>query len=278
MPILVSGEYDFTKHMFFYSNIEPIYFLLPFIGFTIGLFGTMAGGGGGFFFLPLLTLLIGAPAQTAVITSLVATLPICIAGTYGHYRKRNIDFRIGALFIIAGIIGAFIGAGITGMISTHQLKIAFGIYSVLIAVNMVLSAKKNNQPTHENGMQRKKRASKIVRSSFFGLFAGTITGTFGTSGTAPVLAGLFTMRIPLKMVIGTSLMVVLVNTTFAIGAHLLVGKTDLTLVYFLTSGSIAGALLGPKLLAKIKTDNSENKVRYIYALVMVLIGLLMIIR
>ena len=264
--------------MIFHSSIEPIYFLLPLVGLIIGLFGSMLGGGGGFFFLPILTLLLGVPAQTAVITSLVATLPICIVGSLGHYRKGNIDFRIGVLFAFAGIVGAFIGAGITSMISSGQLKVSFGIYSVLIALNIVISTwRKKRDETNGAEQQKISEFVKIVKGSFFGLFAGTITGTFGTSGTAPVLAGLFTMRMPLKLVIGTSLLVVLANTVFAVGAHLLVGKIDLTLVCFLTAGSIIGALIGPKLLSKVKIDNSENKVRYWYAVIMVALGVLMII-
>lgn len=263
--------------MIFHSPIEPIYYLLPLVGLIIGLFGTMLGGGGGFFFLPVLTLVIGVPAQTAVITSLVATLPICIVGTLGHYHKGNIDFRIGLLFIIAGIIGAFIGAGITSRISANQLKVSFGVYSIFIALNIVFSIWRKKRAESNGLKQTLSRIVKVGKASFFGLFAGTITGTFGTSGTAPVLAGLFTMRIPLKLVIGTSLIVVLLNTIFAVGAHFLVGKIDLTLVYFLTAGSVVGALLGPKFLSKMKTDNSENKVRYIYAIVMVALGILMMV-
>lgn len=60
------------------------------------------------------------------------------------------------------------------------------------------------------------------------------------------------MRIPFKMVIGTSLLAVLVNTIFAVGAHFIVGKIDLTLVIFLTAGSTLGAIIGPRLLAKSK--------------------------
>lgn len=263
--------------MIFHSPIETMYYLLPLVGLIIGLFGTMLGGGGGFFFLPILTLLLNVQAQTAVITSLVATLPICIVGSFGHYRKRNINFRIAAMFALAGIVGAFIGAGITSRISANQLKISFGIYSVLIALNIAYSAwQKKRMDANGAEQQNNSGLVKIAKGSFFGFFAGTITGTFGTSGTAPVLAGLFTMRIPLKLVIGTSLLVVLANTIFAVGAHLLVGKIDLTLIYFLTAGSIIGALLGPKLLSKVKTDNSENKFRYLYAIIMVALGILMI--
>ncbi|NQU53314.1 MAG: sulfite exporter TauE/SafE family protein [Bacteroidetes bacterium] len=263
--------------MIIHSSIEPIYYLLPLLGLIIGLFGTMLGGGGGFFFLPILTLVVEVPAQTAVITSLAATLPICIVGTLGHYRKGNINFRIGFMFATAGLVGAFIGAGITSRISAEQLKVSFGIYSVLIALNMLVSTWRKKQ-AEANGTEKQIDSGiiQIGKGSFFGFFAGTITGTFGTSGTAPVLAGLFTMRIPLKLVIGTSLMVVLVNTVFAVGAHFLVGQIDLTLVCFLTAGSIIGALLGPRVLSKVKIEKSENNIRYWFAAVIVVIGVLMI--
>ncbi len=264
--------------MFFYSPIEPIYFILPILALIIGLFGTMLGGGGGFFFLPILTLLLKVPAQTAVITSLVATLPICIFGSLGHYRKNHIDFKTAQIFVISGIIGAFAGATIANSISDSLLKTTFGIYSILIALNMIFNAWKDQKNNENNGEELKPAGIiKVIKGSFFGVAAGTITGTFGTSGTAPVLAGLFSMRIPIKMVIGTSLLIVLVNTIFATGAHFLVGKIDLTLVFFLTAGSTIGAIAGPRLLAKIKIDKSENKAKYGYALVMIAIGILMII-
>jgi uncharacterized membrane protein YfcA len=255
-----------------FSEIQNIYFILPILGFIIGLFGTMVGGGGGFFFLPILTLLLKVPAQTAVITSLSATLPICIVGSLGHYRKNNIDFKVAVLFMVTGIIGAFIGAEITNRISDLALKTAFGVYSILIAFNMVFSAGKKGKKTRISP-----RSLKSLTGSLFGMAAGLITGTFGTSGTAPVLAGLFSMKIPFRMVIGTSLLVVLVNTIFAVGAHFIVGKIDLTLVIFLTAGSTLGAIPGPRLLAKIQIDKSENKAKYAFAIIMVAIGILMIL-
>ncbi|WP_346863128.1 sulfite exporter TauE/SafE family protein [uncultured Draconibacterium sp.] len=263
--------------MFEFSQIESVYYLLPLIGLLIGFFGTILGGGGGFFILPILTLLIGVPAQTAVITSLAATLPICIVGSLGHFNKGNIDFKVGLKFALAGIFGAFIGASITSIITADQLRISFGIYSIVIASNLFISTWKRKRA--ENNKTRKQVLtgfSRNIQSSVFGFFAGTITGTFGTSGTAPVLAGLFAIRLPFKLIIGTSLLVVLSNTFFAVGAHALIGKIDLTLICFLTAGSVIGAVIGPKFLSKIKTDKSENKLRYLYAAIIVMLGTLMI--
>jgi len=262
--------------MMFHSSIEPLYYVLPLIGLVVGLFGTMLGGGGGFFFLPVLTILLKVPAQTAVITSLVATVPICLVGSLSHYRRNNIDFRLAAIFAVSGIAGAFAGAGITSLVSSAQLKVSFGIYAVLIALHLAYHTWQG-EDAEATGNKAPAGTLKSAKGSFYGLFAGIITGTFGTSGTAPVLAGLFSMHIPVKMVIGTSLLIVMVNTLFATGAHFLIGRIDLTLVYFLTSGSAIGALAGPGILAKIRTDRSGNRIRYGYAAVMLALGIIMVV-
>jgi len=265
--------------MIFCSEYETIYLILPLIGFVIGLFGTMVGGGGGFFFLPVLTLIIGAPAHVAVATSLTATLPVGIVGTFGHYRGGNVDWKTGRIFIVAGIVGALAGAVITGILSSKQLKVAFGIYSILIALNMSYSTwRKRKVEKQGHRLKALSARGRVLRGSFFGFFGGAISGTFGTSGTAPVMAGLFSMRIPLKMVIGTSLLVVLVNSVFAAGAHFVVGQIDLMLVAFLTSGSTIGAILGTTWLARARVEKAENNIRHVYALIMIAIGVLMILK
>ncbi len=85
------------------------------------------------------------------------------------------------------------------------------------------------------------------------------------------------LRMPLKLVLGTSLFVVLFNTCSALGAHVLVGKVDLTLVFFLACGSIIAALLGPRFLSHLKVDKAEGQVRIWYAAAMVVSGIFMIV-
>ena len=255
-----------------------MYLWLPLIGFVVGLWGSMLGGGGGFFFIPVLTLLFKVPAQIAVATSLAASIPICISGSLGHYNNGNIYLRLGFLFSSAGIAGAFIGAKLTSVMTSGQLKISFGIYSIIIAIIMIRGRLKEKR-SENKGMEIPEVTliKKITSGSLFGLLSGIITGTFGTSGTAPVQAGLFAMRMPAKLVVGTSLIVSTVNTLFGLGGHFLVGEIDLTLVYFLTTGAIIGALLGPKILAGIKIGRADGPIRIWYALSMIIFGIIMII-
>ena len=240
----------------------------------------MLGGGGGFFFLPVLTLGFNVAAQTAVMTTLAATLPICIVGSWRHFKEGHINIKIGVILAFAGIAGAFLGAYITRIITPEQLKTSFGIYTILIALNILITSWRETKTNklNEESPGKKSQILRKVKSEFFAFTAGIITGTYGTSGTAPILASLFNLRIPVKMVIGTSLLVVLVNTLFAISAHLFVSSIDMTLVAFLTSGSALGAVIGAKMLAKSKIEKSGNLVQCIYASVMMATGLLMITR
>ncbi|OQC40215.1 MAG: Sulfite exporter TauE/SafE [Bacteroidetes bacterium ADurb.Bin037] len=124
--------------MIFHSTFEYAYLWLPFLGLIVGFLGSFTGGGGGFVFIPLLTIFFKTPPQIAVASSLAATLPICLAGAYGHYKKKNLDLRIGLIFAAAGIFGALLGARIANMITAKQLRVSFGIYSIIIAVIMYL--------------------------------------------------------------------------------------------------------------------------------------------
>lgn len=166
--------------MIFHSAIEPIYFLLPVIGLVVGLFATVLGGGGGFFFLPVLTLVLDVPAQTAVITSLVATLPIGFVGVLGHHKKGNVDFRMGAVFSIFGVVGAFAGAYYTSKIDTELLQHCFGIYTWFLAINIIYGSLKKVK-NNDVGVMNRNDYTRNIKSALFGFFGGTISGSFGTS-------------------------------------------------------------------------------------------------
>ena len=265
--------------MIFHSAFEYIYLWLPLVGVIVGLIGTLiGGGGGGFFFIPILTILFGVPAQVAVATSLAATLPICIVGTIGHYRNNNIDVRLGLVMAAAGILGALGGASFTSLITHQQLIICYGASAILVALPMIRSIMKKKKD-EANGIQKPEvsKFERMAKGTLYGFLAGVVTATFGVTGATQAQAGLFAMRKPLKVVIGTSLMVVMANTASALGAHFLVGQIDLTLVYFLTAGTILGALVGPKWLRDVRLERIDGPIRFWYALGMILFGIIMII-
>ena len=265
--------------MVFHSAFEIYYLWLPIIGFIIGMLASLIGSGGSFFVLITLLLVFNVSPQIAVATSLAATLPVCLIGSIRHFHYGNINLRMGLLFGVAGVAGALLGAQVTGLISPTELKISFGIYIFVLALKMFFDyqQKKKSKDNNLSSGKIKLNARRISIGSVYGFMGGIVTGTFGTSGAAPVLAGLLSLRVPVKQVAGTSLLVILVYTVFALSAHFVVGKVDLTLVYFLASGATLGAFSGPRLLSGVSLGGKESSVRLWYAVGLAIIGVVMII-
>ena len=264
--------------MYFWSEFQQSYLWLPFIGFAVGILASMIGSGGGFFFPLILILFFSIPAQVAVPTSLAASLPLAVSGTIGHYHNNNIHRRLGLVFAISGILGAVAGAWITRLLTPPQLKTVFGIYSIFLAGVIILNnfRKKTGNDT-ETQYSRKLTGEKIAKGSVFGLVGGIISGTFGTSGSMPVIGGLMVLRTPLRLVVGTSLMVVMVNTVSGLAGHFLLGKIDILLVLLLTAGSIIGAAIGPHLLAKVNLDKAEKPAKFAVAVMVIVSGIILIV-
>lgn len=261
--------------MIFYSEFQQSYLLLPLVGLIVGMLATMIGSGGGFFFPLILILFFGTSSHVAVATSLA--LPLCIVGSIGHYRRGNIHSKLLLVFGAAGILGAVAGAWITQQMESEQLKMAFGVYSLVLAAVIYLNnRKKKKHELYTEEEQKRLKRGVYTQGTAYGFAGGIISGTFGTSGSAPVPAGLVALNTPIKVVIGTSLVVGIINTVSALAGHVLLGEIDVTLVLFLTAGTVLGAATGPRLLEKIKLERSEGNIRSWFALVIFIFGWILI--
>jgi uncharacterized protein len=255
---------------------DPSFLWLPFIGFAIGILVTMFGGGGGFFYVPILTLLFHVPTQLAAATSLAATIPTVIVGSIEHYRKGNINLQIGAIFGVSGLVGALAGAYLSNLISSVLLQKLFGAYAILLTIPMVLTSRKRSRKKGGKGINPQPlKISKIILSSFFGVLSGIMAGLFGTSGTATIVAGLYILDLPVTVVIGTSVLVVLFNALSGFVGHLITGQFNLMLVLFLGIGSVLGAFVGPRLLARINVETLEKIYGVLFILLVIGFGLIM---
>ncbi|HSO21956.1 MAG TPA: sulfite exporter TauE/SafE family protein [Chondromyces sp.] len=107
------------------------YVLMVLGGVLIGVGASFSGLGGGFLMVPLL-LLLGYPAQKAVGTSFLAILVISISALVAHNKLANVDYRIGILLGLGGIIGAQIGPRLVEHVSTASFKRIFA--GILVAL------------------------------------------------------------------------------------------------------------------------------------------------
>ena len=252
---------------------------LPLVGLLIGLLVTMFGGGGGFFYVPILTLVFRLPTQIAVATSLAATIPTAIVGSVEHYRKGNLNLRVGLIFGVASLAGALVGAYVSNLVSSVMLKKLFGAYALALIIPMALTSKKRlKEPGGTAGSSQPLTGKKIALSSFFGTLSGIMSGLFGTSGTASIIAGLYLLDLPVTMVVGTSVLIVLFNVATGFIGHLLVGQFNMIVLLLLASGSTIGAFLGPRLLAKINVRTLDKVYGVVFILIVIAFGVIMLVK
>lgn len=117
--------------------MEWVKFVL--LGILVGVGASFTGLGGGFLMVPLLIYL-GYQAQQAVGTSFLAILVISISALVAHQKLHNVNYKLGLLLGIGGIIGAQIGARLLEHIDTYVFKKIFAF--VLMGLACYLFFKK----------------------------------------------------------------------------------------------------------------------------------------
>lgn len=111
--------------------------LLVLAGLGIGVAASFTGLGGGFLMVPLL-LFLGYQAQKAVGTSFLAILVISLSALLAHNKLANVDWRVGALLGLGGILGAQIGPRLVEQVSTDSFKKIFAAVLVGLAAYLFL--------------------------------------------------------------------------------------------------------------------------------------------
>ncbi|MEQ1501985.1 MAG: sulfite exporter TauE/SafE family protein [Myxococcota bacterium] len=218
----------------------PALALSVFVGLSLGLLG----GGGSILTTPILLYVIGAEADQAIATSLVVVGITSLAGVVQHARVDNVDWRSGLTFGAAGMAGAF--AGGTG---AHLVppRILLGMFATVMAITAVGMYRGRREPApgeiHAHG---------TVRFLLDGLAVGTVTGLLGAGGGFVIVPALCLLGgLPIKRAVGTSLLVIAMNT-FAgyLGQSAHVG-IDPMVAGGMSIAAVSGSLVGMRLSQRI---------------------------
>ncbi len=273
-------------------------------GGVVGLLSGLVGVGGGFLITPLL-IFIGVPPIVAVATGAAQIVGTSAAGSYAHWRLGNIDFKMGLVLLLGSWTGGGLGVyvakllqqgGHFGNIVTFLYVVLLGIVgtSMLIeSVGAVRGAGKPGKPKAQGGGLGARLAAAVARLPWqmdfpisrlrisalipllLGVSVGVLTSLMGVGGgfiMVPVM--IYMLKMPTKVVVGTSLFQLLFTT--AVVASMQAGvnhAVDPFLALTLILGSAFGTQWGSRLSVKLPGE----RLRLVLALVVVAVTVKMLV-
>jgi len=238
------------------------------IGLVTGSITTMLGIGGGLIILPVLLYLTNVELRIATAISAVQVFFASSFGTLFNRAQKTINFRYALIFGVSSGITYFFGSYFTRLIPENIIKIIY-LCSVILAL-VLFFIKRNNNENNNLELAAKRIPKKVdyFKVIPIALFAGFSFGILGVGGGflyVPLLMLLFDL--PLKVAIGTSLMIVLCNAIPGITGKLLSIRFDIFIGLAVAAGAIAGSRIGTYLSKRV----SERIIKIIFALLLAVI-------
>jgi hypothetical protein len=215
-------------------------------GFVAGAVSGAFGVGGAILTTPATQVVLGQPPLVAVGTPLPAVLPTALSGMQAYRRAGQLDFRAVRWAALPGAAGAAAGAALTGVIDAHILLLATAalIAWQAIRVGRGAGARDPDQP--------EARPSRGALAAT-GVVAGLASGLLGIGGgvvLVPVMTGV--LHMPLKRVLGTSLVIIAVMVVPGTIVHAALGHINWAVCLWLSIGSIPGAIVGSRWTVRVK--------------------------
>jgi hypothetical protein len=109
------------------------------IGLCAGIVSGLFATGGGMIVVPALVYLLGMDESRARATSLFVILPMVITSGIFYFKNNYIDWKIGILCAIGGMIGGFFSSKYLKKIPEIYLKISFTIFLIYVSVKMIIA-------------------------------------------------------------------------------------------------------------------------------------------
>ncbi|WP_040337046.1 sulfite exporter TauE/SafE family protein [Candidatus Blastococcus massiliensis] len=241
------------------------------LGLVIGALVGLLGGGGSILAVPALVYVAGQDLQQAVATSLVVVGITSVVAVLPRLRARQIGWRIGLLFGAAGAVTAFAGAAVNRLLPDAVTLSLFAALMVGAGLRMLQEEPSIGTACAVDGGAVNWRRC-LPRTLAGGLVVGFLTGLLGVGGgflIIPVLV--LALGLPMATAIGTSLVVVAINSAAGFAAHAGETTLDVPVTVAFTAAAVAAALVAGRLAARTDTDRLR---RWFAWLVLAVAGLI----
>jgi uncharacterized membrane protein YfcA len=253
------------------------------IGTSVGFLSGMFGVGGGFLITPLLIFL-GIQPGIAVATGANQIVGSSIAGLIPHWRRGNVDLKMGTVLLAGGVLGSGFGVwlfsflrslGQIDLVITLSYIIFLGLVGTLMLVESLRAMRRQaRKSSGTGGMKRRRRRSwmqalplktRFRKSHLYisalvpfvvGIIVGILSAIMGVGGGfIMVPAMIYLIGMPTSVVVGTSLFQIIFVTADITVLQATTNQTvDVVLAVMLLLGGTAGAQFGARVGSALKGE------------------------
>jgi len=260
------------------------YMVVVGLGLAVGLLSGLFGVGGGFLMTPLL-MMIGIPPTIAAATDANQIVAASASGTLAHWRLGNVDVKMGLYLLVGGFLGGAGGVHVIKILratggADFLIKMTYvimlgvvGAFMFVESLNAMRKTKANAgkepeaAPVKKSGgllsklpMQTVFEKSGVTHSAILplalGTFVGVLAAIMGVGGgflMVPVM--IYLLRMPMHVVVGTSLFQIMFTCTEVTFLQSYSNHTvDFLLALLLLIGSVFGAQIGTILGRKLQGE------------------------
>jgi uncharacterized membrane protein YfcA len=260
------------------------------VGFLSGMFGV----GGGFLMTPLLVFA-GIPSTVAVATTLSHVTASSMSGALAQWRKRAIDFAMAGVMMVGGIAGTLFGVWLFALMRRQgqmDLIVALTYVIMLGSIGIIMLRESlatlkayrsgvtiSHRPVNRGWIQAlpfklRFRQSRLYISVLppiaIGFGVGALSAIMGIGGGFIIVpAMIYLLRMPTKVVMGTSLVQIIAITAITTVLQATSNyAVDIVLAGLLVFGGVVGAQLGVRAGAKLRGE----QLRLLLALLVLAVG------
>ncbi|HYT00486.1 MAG TPA: sulfite exporter TauE/SafE family protein [Thermoplasmata archaeon] len=270
--------------------------LLALAAFLAGIAGSFLGIGGGVFLIPFMTLGLGIDIKVAIGTSLIGVIATSTGAASVYVRDHLTNLRLAMFLEIATTLGAIVGALAGLLLPSQYLFMVFGIVVLYASASMARTRETAKDRAYHAGEENPLSKRLNLGSVYFdredqGVYRYRVErpgAGFGVSAAAGLFSGLLgvgggfikvpamniLMRVPMKAAVATSNFMIGVTAAASAFIYYSQGLVNPSLASMVIVGVFTGTNLGTRVLERTKAQ----QVRFLFAVFLAIIGVLMALR
>lgn len=209
------------------------------LGLIIGAALGLLGGGGSILTVPIFVYVLGFPVKDAIAMSLAVVGATSAVGVWQHRRHQHVNVRVGLLFGAIAMLGTYGGTRLATWL-TGDAQLA--LFAAMMAAAAWFMSRPRPCGSGAGDVPPRGRAWAPMLAE--GAAVGTLTGLVGVGGGFLIVPALVLAGMPISEAVGTSLLVVTMNS--AIGLYGYLGHVSISwlAVALVVAGTLPGITLG----------------------------------